>query len=76
VRLAKGAELELVQASCAKAVVRLNQEERKSKRLTQIGRTNFNIVLVQQQLDKARRATQLETGQPSQPQTQKEMIEV
>lgn len=70
VRLAKGAELELVQASCAKAVVRLNQEERKSKRLTQIGRTNFNIVLVQQQLDRARRATQI-----TQPQ-EKEAIEV
>lgn len=61
VDLAKGAELEIVRASCAKAVVKLNSEERKSKRLTLIGKTTNNIVIIQERLDRARRATQLES---------------
>lgn len=58
--LAKTGELEVVRYGCAKTILKLNQEERASKRATQVGKTNFNIQIVQQQLDRARQATRLE----------------
>src|ERR1700722_3390596 len=57
--LAKNGELEIVRFSSAKTILKLNQEERASKRATQIGKTNFNINIIQERLDKAKRATTL-----------------
>lgn len=57
--LARNGELEIVRLSSAKTILKLNQEERASKRATQIGKTTFNINLIQERLDKAKRATTL-----------------
>ncbi len=58
--LAKTGELEVVRYGCAKTILKLNQEERASKRATLVGKTNFNIQIIQAQLDRANQATRLE----------------
>jgi primosomal protein N' len=57
--LAQNGELEMIQYGAAKTILKLNQEERASKRATLVGKTNFNIHIIQQQLEKAKNATRL-----------------
>lgn len=79
VDLMKGGELEIVRASCAKTVLKLNQEERASKRATILGKAGLSISLIQAKLDSAKRASRsidIEISSISKSPIQEQVLEV
>lgn len=63
--ICENGELEVCRTSAARTILKLNQEERASKRATIVGRTNFNIQIIQDNLARAKRATSLQVKAPT-----------